>query len=139
MPPLEAGTGFPYMSQMNGIMARILIFRRHLAIMWRGFWHPATPFHLKAIMLGIVTYLVSPIDIVPDFLAILGWVDDILLVSLASNWIIRRLPPEVRESDGHQAPGSQYSSTQYSGAAHGERQYPDDDDGPVIDGTSRRL
>lgn len=114
---------------MNSIMARLLILRRHLTIMWRAFWHPATPFHLKAIMLGVVVYLVSPIDIIPDFFAVVGWVDDVVLVSLAAGWIIKRLPPEVLGTPQNQTSQNEYANN---------NNYADETDGPIIDGTSRR-
>jgi len=107
------------------------MLRRQLVALWRAFWHKATPFYLKAIMLGVVIYLFSPIDIIPDFLIGLGWIDDVLLVTLAANWIIKRLPPEVLGQPDPRAQNT-YSPNE---------NVPDDNDpdGPVIDGTSRRL
>ena len=46
-------------------------------------------------MVGIVVYVISPIDLMPDFLVGLGWIDDILLVTFAVNWIVGRLEREV--------------------------------------------
>ncbi len=115
---------------MTSILTRLLMLRRHLIALWRAFWHRATPLYLKAIMVAVAIYLFSPIDIIPDFLVGLGWIDDVLLVSLAANWIIKRLPPEVLS----QTTG-QYSQKQYAK----DEDFSNEENGPVIDGTSRRL
>ncbi len=70
-------------------------------------------------MLGLVAYILLPIDIIPDFLRFFGLIDDVLIVALALNWIINRLPKEIYQSK------SDYSDF--------------DDDSMTIDGTSRRL
>ena len=105
------------------------MLRRHLIALWQAFWHRATPIYLKIIMLAVAVYLFSPVDIIPDFLVGLGWVDDVLLVSLASNWIIRRLPPQVLGQ----------SANRYSQNHDNGNENFSEEEGPVIDGTSRRL
>jgi uncharacterized membrane protein YkvA (DUF1232 family) len=46
---------------------------------------------------GVVAlYLVSPLDLVPDFVPVLGLADDLVLVPLALRWLLARLPAEVR-------------------------------------------
>jgi len=111
------------------------MLRRHLIALWRAFWHRATPFYLKAIMIAVVIYLFSPIDIIPDFLIGLGWIDDVLLVSLAANWIIKRLPPEVLDQQTGQNSQGPYSQNQYAK----NEDFAEEESGPVINGTSRRL
>jgi len=83
------------------LAARLLQFRTELVLLWRGFFDPATPLHLKAAMLGVLAYLISPIDLIPEFLPILGIVDDLVLVPLLVAWIARRLPGARRSgTDG---------------------------------------
>ena len=55
---------------------------------------PATPVALKAASVAMLAYLFSPIDLVPD-VPIVGWVDDLLLISVGMPYLIRRLPPAV--------------------------------------------
>ena len=98
-------------------------------MLWRGFLHPVTPFYLKAMMVGVVVYLVSPFDIVPDFFLGLGLIDDVLLIAFAVNWMVNRLPREVFEQPRR---GANFDDTERY------RQRPDDSGGPTIDGTSRR-
>lgn len=55
---------------------------REILVLWYACRNPAVPFRLKlaAILLGL--YVLSPIDIVPDWLALLGLVDDVTLLAL---------------------------------------------------------
>jgi uncharacterized membrane protein YkvA (DUF1232 family) len=76
------------------LLARLYRFRDDLVLLWRAFLKPETPLYLKGAMIGVVVYLVSPIDILPDFLPLLGIVDDVALVAFAVNWIARRLPKD---------------------------------------------
>src|ERR1044072_9106600 len=45
--------------------------------------HPRTPWYAKALAIAIAAYALSPIDLIPDFIPILGFVDDVLLLPLA--------------------------------------------------------
>ena len=73
-------------------MRRLLQFRIELITLWRAFMAPETPWHLKALMLLIPAYLISPIDLIPDFIPIAGWLDDAIIIPLMVTWIVRMLP-----------------------------------------------
>jgi uncharacterized membrane protein YkvA (DUF1232 family) len=63
--------------------------------LWFAVRHPAAPGWLKLGTALIVLYVVSPIDLVPDVLPVIGVVDDLVLVPLAIRWLLNRLPPEI--------------------------------------------
>lgn len=63
--------------------------------LWFALRHPAAPGWLKLGTALIALYLLSPVDIVPDWLPVVGVVDDLVLVPLAIRWLLRRLPPDV--------------------------------------------
>ena len=46
-------------------------------------------------------YVVSPIDLVPDVLPVIGVVDDLIIVPLAIRWLLNRLPPEIAAAARH--------------------------------------
>lgn len=54
-----------------------------------------TPWYAKWLIVAIVAYAMSPIDLIPDFIPILGYMDDLLLLPLAIGLTIRLIPPEV--------------------------------------------
>jgi uncharacterized membrane protein YkvA (DUF1232 family) len=63
--------------------------------LWFALRHPAAPGWLKLGAALIVAYVISPIDLVPDVLPVIGVVDDFVLVPLAIRWLLNRLPPEI--------------------------------------------
>jgi uncharacterized membrane protein YkvA (DUF1232 family) len=55
---------------------------------------PTTPRSVRLALAGLLGYLASPIDLVPDFLPVIGAIDDVLLTAIVFRWIIRRLGRE---------------------------------------------
>jgi uncharacterized membrane protein YkvA (DUF1232 family) len=66
--------------------------------LWWALRHPAAPHWLKLGTALIVLYVLSPIDLVPDVIPVLGVVDDLVLVPLAIRWLLKRLPPELAQA-----------------------------------------
>jgi len=58
---------------------------------------PRTPWYAKAWAGLVVSYLFSPIDLVPDFIPLLGYLDDLVLVPLGIWLALRMIPAEVME------------------------------------------
>ena len=57
--------------------------------------HPAVPWYAKALALIVVGYALSPIDLIPDFVPVLGYLDDLVLIPLGIMLVIRLIPEEV--------------------------------------------
>ncbi|MEW6039561.1 MAG: YkvA family protein [Pseudomonadota bacterium] len=57
--------------------------------------HPATPWYAKLLVAGIVAYAFSPIDLIPDFVPVLGYLDDLVLLPLGILLAVRLVPPAV--------------------------------------------
>ncbi len=66
-------------------------------LIWRALQHPLSPHWLKWGVAGVLLYLVSPVDFIPDFIPFLGVLDDIVLVPLAIRWLLNKLPQRVRD------------------------------------------
>ena len=64
--------------------------------LWFALRHPEAPLWLKLGSAGLVIYLISPIDLVPDVVPVLGLVDDLVLIPLALRWMLNRLPSHLR-------------------------------------------
>lgn len=104
---LETGQARDYLRKMTrkfSLLARFMSFRRELVTLWRAFLAPETPLYLKALMLLVPAYLLSPIDLIPDVIPLLGWVDDFVVIPLLVSWIVRMLPQQApvyrRTADG---------------------------------------
>ena len=57
--------------------------------------HPDTPWYAKLLVSAIVAYAFSPIDLIPDFIPILGYLDDLVLIPLGIALAIKLVPPPV--------------------------------------------
>jgi uncharacterized membrane protein YkvA (DUF1232 family) len=57
--------------------------------------HPRTPWYAKALALVIAAYALSPIDLIPDFIPILGFLDDVILLPLAIAGVLKLVPADV--------------------------------------------
>jgi uncharacterized membrane protein YkvA (DUF1232 family) len=69
-------------------------------LLWRALRHPQAPGWLKLGTAGLALYLLSPVDLIPDVLPIIGVVDDLVLVPLAIHWLLSRLPAPLRAEIG---------------------------------------
>ncbi|MDI1303170.1 MAG: DUF1232 domain-containing protein [bacterium] len=59
---------------------------------------PRTPFFVRLLALAIAAYALSPIDLIPDFIPVLGYLDDVILLPLGIILVIRLTPAEVIEA-----------------------------------------
>jgi uncharacterized membrane protein YkvA (DUF1232 family) len=57
--------------------------------------HPQTPWYAKVVVAGFVAYAITPVDLFPDALPILGIVDDLVFVPLAVALAVRFVPSPV--------------------------------------------
>jgi uncharacterized membrane protein YkvA (DUF1232 family) len=57
--------------------------------------HSGTPWYAKLLVAGVAAYAFSPIDLIPDFVPILGLFDDLILLPLGIALAMRLIPPEV--------------------------------------------
>jgi uncharacterized membrane protein YkvA (DUF1232 family) len=64
------------------------------------------PWYAKWLVVGVVAYALSPIDLIPDFIPVLGQVDDLIIVPLGLAFAVRLMPAEVlaeyRRSPGYE-------------------------------------
>lgn len=56
---------------------------------------PRVPWYAKAMALAVAGYALSPIDLIPDFVPVLGLLDDIIIVPLGIALVVRLVPPEI--------------------------------------------
>ena len=60
---------------------------------------PRTPWYAKAVAGFIVAYAISPIDLIPDFIPVLGYLDEVILLPLALALAVRLIPePELADA-----------------------------------------
>lgn len=76
--------------------------KRDGVTLWFACQNPRTPKLMKLLCMFVVAYALSPIDLVPDFIPVLGYIDDILLLPGLIWLAVRLIPDEVlRECRSH--------------------------------------
>jgi len=66
-------------------------------LVWGLARDPRVPLEQKAVLGGIAAYLVFPIDLIPDFIPVIGELDDLAVLIFGLDWFIRNAPPDVVE------------------------------------------
>jgi uncharacterized membrane protein YkvA (DUF1232 family) len=67
----------------------------HLLALWKLFRHPDTPRPAKLVALLVLAYALSPIDLIPDFIPVLGWLDDLILLPLGIALAVKMTPRQL--------------------------------------------
>ena len=75
--------------------ARARVLKTEVYAMYLAYRDPRTPWYARLFAAGVVAYAFSPIDLIPDFIPVLGYLDDLVLVPLGIWLAIKMIPPEV--------------------------------------------
>ena len=73
-------------------LANTARLRTMLIALWKLFKHPQTPRAPKVLAIAVLAYAVSPIDLIPDFIPVLGLLDDLILLPLGVALVVRLTP-----------------------------------------------
>ena len=60
--------------------------KRDVVALWIAARDPRVPWYAKALAMAIAAYALSPIDLIPDFIPVLGYLDELILLPLGSSW-----------------------------------------------------
>jgi uncharacterized membrane protein YkvA (DUF1232 family) len=82
-------------SWRQSLKLRIAELRSETLALYLAARHPGTPWHAKLLVAAIVAYALSPIDLIPDFVPVLGYVDDLLLIPIGIAVAIKLIPAPV--------------------------------------------
>lgn len=69
--------------------------KRDVIALWIAARDPKTPMAAKLVAGAVAAYALSPIDLIPDFIPVLGYLDDLLIVPLGILLAIRMIPPDL--------------------------------------------
>jgi uncharacterized membrane protein YkvA (DUF1232 family) len=71
--------------------------KRDIVALYLSARDPRVPWYAKVVAGCVAAYALSPIDLIPDFVPVLGYLDDVLLVPLGIAFAIRLIPPALFE------------------------------------------
>ena len=101
-PPLPPSAGW-----LAALRLRARQLKQHTLTVYFAARDPRTPWPVRLLALAVAAYALSPIDLIPDFIPVLGLLDDLLIVPLGLALVVRWTPAEVlasaREKAGRMA------------------------------------
>ena len=77
--------------------------KRDVMTLWFALKHPLTPWYARAFAAILTAYALSPIDLIPDFIPILGYLDDLIIVPVGVWLLLRMVPTQVLADSRAQA------------------------------------
>jgi uncharacterized membrane protein YkvA (DUF1232 family) len=71
------------------------VIKRDVHALYLASRDPRVPWYAKTLAVLVAGYALSPIDLIPDFIPVLGYLDDVVLVPLGILAVIKLIPPEI--------------------------------------------
>jgi uncharacterized membrane protein YkvA (DUF1232 family) len=69
--------------------------KNEIRVLYLAYKDPRTPWYAKVFAVLIIGYALSPIDLIPDFIPVLGYVDDLIIVPAGMALLLKMIPKEV--------------------------------------------
>lgn len=86
------------MPLLDALKARAAALKAELVVLYYAYRNPDMPLAPKLLILLTLGYALSPIDLIPDFIPVLGYLDDLLLVPALIRLSVRLIPASVMEA-----------------------------------------
>ena len=87
----------PVASILNTLREKSRQLRAEIRALVVAYRDPRTPWYARACAALVLAYALSPIDLIPDFIPVLGHVDDLILIPLGIALTVRLIPAEVMQ------------------------------------------
>jgi uncharacterized membrane protein YkvA (DUF1232 family) len=88
---------------LSSLRARAKKLESETYALYLAYRDPRTPWHARALSAFVVAHTVSPIDLIPDFIPVIGYLDDLVITPLGLYLALRMIPPEVMAEARQQA------------------------------------
>ncbi|HHX14264.1 MAG TPA: DUF1232 domain-containing protein [Clostridiales bacterium] len=84
---------------------RVTRLMQEIPVIYLALRHPRTPASAKLLAVLTLAYALSPIDLIPDFIPILGYLDELIILPILIAWTVRGIPQDVLEECRREAVG----------------------------------
>ena len=85
----------PPAGRLAALRRRARQLKQHTLTVYFAARDPRTPWPVRLLALAVAAYALSPIDLIPDFIPVLGLLDDLVIVPLGLALVVRWTPPDV--------------------------------------------
>lgn len=83
------------MAVLDQLKERAHALKRDTYVLYLAARDPRTPWYAKLLAGAVVAYALSPFDLIPDFIPVLGYLDDLIIVPMGIALVLRLIPAEV--------------------------------------------
>jgi len=83
------------MKRFDSVVTWAKLVKRDVYAVWLAARDPRTPLIAKYLALAVAAYAVSPIDLIPDFIPVFGYLDDLIIIPLGLLLVIRLMPQDL--------------------------------------------
>jgi uncharacterized membrane protein YkvA (DUF1232 family) len=77
--------------------------KQNIFVLYLAYKDPRVPWYAKVVAICVVAYAFSPIDLIPDFIPVLGYLDDLIIVPLGVALALRLVPKQILDEYREQA------------------------------------
>jgi uncharacterized membrane protein YkvA (DUF1232 family) len=89
----------------NRLTAKAKSLKKEVRALYMAYRRPDVPWYAKLAAILVVGYALSPVDLIPDFIPVLGYLDDLILIPLGVALVIKLVPGNIMEECRLQAEG----------------------------------
>jgi uncharacterized membrane protein YkvA (DUF1232 family) len=82
---------------MNNLKFKVQEFKKEIGALYIAYKRHDVPWYAKVVVLLVVGYALSPIDLIPDFIPVLGYLDDLILVPIGVAFAIKLIPKDIMD------------------------------------------
>lgn len=83
------------MPLLENFKSKAQALKRDALAVWYASYDKRTPWYARLLAVVVAAYALSPVDLVPDFIPVLGYLDDLILIPAGIALTLRLIPPEV--------------------------------------------
>ena len=105
------------MTFLQTLKTRARELKRETYVLYLAVRDPRTPWYARAIAAAVVAYALSPIDLIPDFIPVIGYLDDLIVVPLGIALALKLVPANVMADCRTQALAAECLPMSRTGAA----------------------
>jgi uncharacterized membrane protein YkvA (DUF1232 family) len=84
------------LNEVRRLRSRAVALKFEAYALYLAVRHPRTPWYARAVAAAVVAYAFSPLDLIPDFIPVLGYLDDLILVPLGFALALKLVPESVK-------------------------------------------
>ena len=105
------------MNRIATLKAHAKSLKRQTLVVYFAARDPRTPALVRLLAVAIAAYALSPIDLIPDFIPVLGYLDDLILIPMGLALVVRLMPADVMQAAHARAEAAVDRPTSYFAAS----------------------